>query len=105
MSIDFERILGTIYHKYIVYFLCRMYIAPDMILGYNISGGDYMPVSKANQRAVAKYMKANYDDIKVRTPKGKRKLIQEHAKSHGESANEFINRAIDETMERDEGNT
>ena len=66
-----------------------------------ISGGDYMPVSKANQRAVAKYMKANYDDIKVRTPKGKRKLIHEHAKRHGESVNGFINRAIKETMERD----
>ncbi len=60
-----------------------------------------MPASKANQRAVAKYMKANYDDIKVRTPKGKRQLIQDHAKNRGESTNEFINRAIDEAMERD----
>ena len=60
-----------------------------------------MATSKANQRAVAKYMKANYDDIKVRTQKGKRQLIQAHAKSQGESTNEFINRAIDETMERD----
>lgn len=60
-----------------------------------------MAVSKANQRAVAKYMKANYDDIKVRTPKGKRQIIQEHAKSRGESTNEFINRAIDETMKRE----
>lgn len=60
-----------------------------------------MPASKANQRAVAKYMKANYDDIKVRTPKGKRQIIQEHAKKCGESTNEFINRAIVETMERD----
>lgn len=105
MSICFDEILGTICNKICGCYLCRMYIAPDIILGYNISGGDYMPVSKANQRAVAKYMKANYDDIKVRTPKGKRKLIQEHAKSHGESANEFINRAINETMERDGANT
>ena len=60
-----------------------------------------MAVSKANQRAVAKYMKANYDDIKVRTPKGKREIIQMHALSTGESTNAFINRAIDETMQRD----
>jgi hypothetical protein len=33
-----------------------------------------MAVPKANQRAVAKYVKNNYDDIKVRTAKGKRQL-------------------------------
>ena len=61
----------------------------------------YMAVSKANQRAVAKYVKNNYDDIKVRTEKGKRQIIQDHADSNGESMNAFINRAIDETMQRD----
>lgn len=30
------------------------------------------PASKAQQRAVAKYMKNNYDEIKVRMPKGKK---------------------------------
>ncbi len=60
-----------------------------------------MAISKANQRAVAKYTKANYDDIKVRTPKGKREQIQAHAESQGESTNAFINRAIDETIKRD----
>ena len=62
-----------------------------------------MAVSKANQRAVAKYTKANYDDIKVRTTKGKRDIIQAHAKAQGESVNAFINRAIEETMKRDRG--
>lgn len=60
-----------------------------------------MPVPKANQRAVAKYMKNNYDDIKVRVPKGKRQEIQEHADKMGESTNAFIQRAIDEAMARD----
>lgn len=60
-----------------------------------------MPTSKANQKAVAKYMKANYDEIKVRTPKGKRAKIQEHAELCNESTNAFINRAIDETIDRD----
>lgn len=62
-----------------------------------------MAVPKANQRAVAKYVKNNYDDIKVRTAKGKRQLIQEHAEKTGESVNAFINRAIEETIQRDRG--
>lgn len=72
-----------------------------------------MPASKAQQKAVSKYMRANYDELKVRTAKGKKSLIQSHADSQGESVNAFINRAIDETMQRDgeansgavEGNT
>ena len=60
-----------------------------------------MAVPKANQRAVAKYMKANYDDIKVRVPKGQREVIQTHAQAMGESTNAFIQRAIDETITRD----
>ena len=64
-----------------------------------------MPASKANQKAVAKYMKANYDDIKVRVPKGERDIIKAHAEKHdGGSVNGFIQRAIKETMERDEEN-
>ena len=61
-----------------------------------------MTASKAQQRAVNKYMKENYDEIKVRTDKGKKEKIKAHAESHGESVNAFINRAIDETMERDD---
>lgn len=60
-----------------------------------------MPASKAQQRAVNKYMKENYDEIKIRMPKGKKELIKAHADAHGESVNGFINRAVDETMERD----
>lgn len=63
-----------------------------------------MAVSKANQRAVAKYVKNNYDDIKVRTPKGKRDIIQAHAEAMGESTNAFIIRAINEAITRDNEN-
>lgn len=62
-----------------------------------------MPASKAQQRAVNKYMKENYDEIKIRIPKGKKELIKAHAAAQGESVNGFINRAVDETMERDGG--
>ena len=34
-------------------------------------------------------------------PKGEKDLIQAHAEAHGESTNGFINRAISETVERD----
>ena len=60
-----------------------------------------MTVSKAQQRAVNKYMKENYDEIKVRVDKGKKEIIKTHAEAGGESVNGFINRAIDETLERD----
>lgn len=63
-----------------------------------------MPTTKAQQRAVNKYMKENYDEIKVRTEKGQKDRIKAHAESRGESVNAFINRAIEEAMER-EGET
>ena len=61
-----------------------------------------MPASKAQQKAVSKYMKNNYDEIKVRVEKGSKAQIQAHAEIQGESVNGFINRAIAETMERDQ---
>lgn len=60
-----------------------------------------MAVPKANQRAVNKYVKNNYDRINVTMPKGRKDEIKAHAEDRGESVNAFINRAIDETMERD----
>lgn len=60
-----------------------------------------MPASKAQQRAVAKYIKNNYDEIKIRIAKGEKDKIKAHAETKGESVNGFIKRAIDETMERD----
>lgn len=60
-----------------------------------------MAVPKANQRAVSKYMKNNYDDIKVRVKKGDREIIKDFAESTNESTNEFIKRAIHDTMQRE----
>ena len=56
------------------------------------------PASKAQQKAVNKYMKENYDRINLLLPKGKKAIIQDYAASHGESVNGFINRAVDEAM-------
>lgn len=59
-----------------------------------------MPVSKAQQKAVNKYMKEKYDRINLTVPKGKKEIIQAHAEQCGESVNGFINRVIDEAVER-----
>lgn len=62
-----------------------------------------MPASKAQQKAVSRYMKENYDVYQVRMPKGRKETIKAHAEAQGESVNGFINRAISETIERDTG--
>lgn len=59
-----------------------------------------MAISKAQQKATAKYVKQNYDEIKVRVKSGEKEMIKQHADSRGETVNGFINRAIKEAMER-----
>ncbi len=61
-----------------------------------------MTVSKAQKVATAKYEAKVYDKILLRLPRGKKETIQAHAEAHSESVNGFINRAIDEAIERDE---
>lgn len=60
-----------------------------------------MAISKAQQRATANYVKKTYDRIEAKVAKGQKEVIHAHAEAHGESLNAFINRAINETMERD----
>ncbi|MGN0451040.1 MAG: hypothetical protein ACI4FN_02835 [Acutalibacteraceae bacterium] len=64
-----------------------------------------MPVSKAQQKATAKYMKNAYDEIKIRVPKGQKAVIQSFAESEGKSINGFACEAINEKMERDKKST
>lgn len=59
-----------------------------------------MPISEARKRANDKYIKSQ-DELKIRVPKGHKADIEAHAQSKGESVNGFVNRAIDETIERD----
>ena len=59
-------------------------------------------ISKAQQKAVHKYVKNNYDRIELTVkPKGKKEDIKAHAQQNRETLNSFINRAIDETIDRD----
>ncbi len=42
------------------------------------------------------------DRINLTVPKGRKEIIKAHAAAHGESVNGFINRAINEAMEREQ---
>lgn len=55
-------------------------------------------ISKAQQKAVHKYIKNNYDRIELTVPKGKKEKIKTAAESSGKSLNGYINEAIDEKM-------
>ena len=59
--------------------------------------------SEARIRANNKYNDKAYDRINVAVPKGQKDTIKAHAEGRGESVNGFVNRAISETMERDNG--
>jgi len=63
-----------------------------------------MAVTKAQQKAVNKYMRDHYDRINLTLPDGQRDIIKAHADRCGESVNSFIRRAIQETMDRDQAN-
>ena len=43
----------------------------------------------------------NLDRMSIALPKGNKERIKEHAAKMGESANKFIARAVDETIQRD----
>lgn len=62
---------------------------------------DETKVSKAQQKAVNKYVKNNYDRINVTFPKGEKEALKDHATKQGESVNAFIVRAVKETIQRD----
>ena len=47
-------------------------------------------------------MKENYDRVNLVMPKGRKDPVKAHAEKTGESLNGFINRAIDEAIQRDE---
>ena len=58
--------------------------------------------TEAQKKAQRKYME-NVATIQIRTTADQRDTIKAHAEARGESINGFINRAISETMERDNG--
>ena len=49
-----------------------------------------MPVSKAQQKAVNKYMAENYDRINLVVPKGRRDELRAKAEAAGKSLNAYL---------------
>lgn len=64
-----------------------------------------MPASKAKIKANAKYNKNHYDRLEMQVPKGEKENIVAHAKAHDGTLNKFLNRAVNEAIERDNKNT
>ena len=55
----------------------------------------------ARTRASNKYNQKTYDRLTVFVPKGEKEVIQNYAKSIGESLNHYVVRLIKADMERD----
>lgn len=62
-------------------------------------------ISKAQQKAVNKYVKNNYDRINVTFPKGQKDVIRQVAETSGESLNNYIRKAVNQRMERENADT
>ena len=59
--------------------------------------------TEAQAKAAKKYLSEVVEDIKIRVPKGQKEIIKSHAAGQGESLNAFILRAINQTMQQDNG--
>lgn len=56
---------------------------------------------KTSYESIKKYEDKAYDKILLRLPKGRKEELKAHTESRGESVNGFINRAIENQIERD----
>ena len=57
--------------------------------------------TEAQKKSAKKWDAANLDRVSIAMPKGQKDTIKAHAEARGERVNGFVNRAISETMERD----
>lgn len=65
--------------------------------------GENMAISKAQQKAVNKYVREKYDRINITMPKGRKEIIQAASEAAGQSVNAFINEAVQERLEQGNG--
>jgi len=97
-------------HNIYINILAILYIDINISFSYNFDmgkknylseGGAAMAaVSKAQQKAVNKYVREKYDRILITMPKGQKEVIQAAAEAAGLSVNAFINLCIQEHMEK-----
>lgn len=70
------------------------------VLRYNVTPeGGHIMAGRSKYRN--SWIAEKLDRINLTVPKGKKEIIQTHAEASSESVNGFINRAIDEAMERE----
>ena len=55
-------------------------------------------MGKTSNAVKDRYNAKNYDDLRVRVPKGMKEQIQTFADANGETVNGFINRLIGEAL-------
>ena len=55
-------------------------------------------MGKTSNAVKDRYNAKNYDDLRVRVPKGMKETIQAHAEANGETVNGFINRLINNAL-------
>ena len=79
---------------------CNYIVPPNFPKKEGVLMPEEPKVSKAQQKAVNKYVKNNYDRINVTFPKGQKAEIKACAESHGESVNAFIVRVVNEAITR-----
>ena len=60
-----------------------------------------MPEKTEAQKRAQKAYIGKFARVELRMTQEKREAVQAHAEAHSESVNGFINRAIEETMQRD----
>ena len=63
---------------------------------FNVLEVNYL--GKTSSVVKDRYNAKAYDEIKVRVPKGIKKVIKEYAEANNESVNGFINRIIEEKI-------
>ncbi|MDO5784661.1 MAG: hypothetical protein Q4P20_06315 [Eubacteriales bacterium] len=62
-------------------------------------------MGKPSTAAQNRYIAKAYDRVNLTLPKGRKDEVKAHAEQRGESLNGFIQRAINETMQRDDASS
>lgn len=98
-SIHVQERIGSVVH---IAYLCMdgPVCYTDFIPFYNEKGG--FPMGKTSAAVKNRYAAKVYDRINLIVKKGQKEVIQAHAQKRNESLNGFINRAIEEAMQRDD---
>ena len=59
--------------------------------------------SKAQNKATQKYIRANYDEFKLRMPKGKKNRYKAYAATHNMSLNQLFINLIEAEIGKEQG--